>query len=171
MIVSVNEKHMIEVVAALAAEIWTEHYTPIIGSKQVEYMLDLFQSRSAISKQIDGNSLYFLIKDADQYVGYFVIEPKGSVLFLSKFYVKSSQRGKGHGKGAMGFIEELAIKKGLIKIALTVNKNNISAIDIYHKLGFINTGPIITDIGNGFMMDDFILEKELPPTARANTFN
>jgi ribosomal protein S18 acetylase RimI-like enzyme len=160
MIVAVNEKNMIEVVADLAAEIWTEHYTPIIGSEQVEYMLDKFQSYHAISKQVAGNFLYYLIKDADQYVGYFAVEPKESVLFLSKIYVRSSHRGTGLAKDALVFIEELARKKGLKKISLTVNKNNTAAIAIYHKLGFTTTAPIVKDIGNGFVMDDFLLEKE-----------
>ena len=162
MIVPVKDKHMIEVVADLAAEIWPEHYTPIIGSEQVEYMLDIFQSCHAISKQIDGNCLYYLIEEGDQYAGYFSVEPKENLLFLSKLYVRSSQRGKGIGKGALDFIEEVATKKGLKKISLTVNKNNRVTIDIYCRLGFVNKGSIVTDIGNGFVMDDYLLEKVLP---------
>jgi GNAT superfamily N-acetyltransferase len=162
MIIPVKEKHLIEVVADLAAEIWTEHYTAIIGSEQVEYMLDKFQSYNAISKQIAENSLYYLIKEGDQYVGYFAAEPKDGMLFLSKYYVKSSQRGKGFGKAALAFVEELAKKMGLKKIALTVNKHNTVTIDIYQNLGFINKGAIVTEIGKGFKMDDYLLEKTLP---------
>lgn len=161
MIAAVTDKDMIEVVADLAAEIWTEHYTPIIGSGQVEYMLDKFQSCHAITKQIDEGFLYYLIEDGGQYVGYFAVEPKEGLLFLSKIYVRASQRGKGLGRDAFDFIEETAVKMGLKKIALTVNKNNSVTIDIYLRLGFVNKGPIVTDIGNGFVMDDFLLEKEV----------
>lgn len=159
MIIPVKDKLQVEVVADLAAEIWTEHYTPIIGSDQVEYMVDKFQSLQAISDQIDNKYLYYLIKQADQHVGYIGIEPKEDKLFLSKFYIKSSQRGNGLGKEAMEFIEKLASQMGLKKIALTVNKYNSLTIDIYLSLGFVNVGAIVTDIGNGFIMDDFLLEK------------
>lgn len=162
MIIPVKDESQIEVVADLAGEIWKEHYTPIIGSEQVEYMVDKFQSYDAISNQIKEHYLYYLIKDSDQHVGYIGLEPKEDELFLSKFYVKSSQRGKGLGKEALEFIEQLAIQKNLKKIALTVNKYNSLTIKIYLRLGFVNVGPIVTDIGNGYIMDDYLLEKAMP---------
>ena len=56
--------HM-SIVESLAREIWTEHYTPIIGKLQVDYMLDRFQSRQAIAQQIREGVLYFLIQEDD----------------------------------------------------------------------------------------------------------
>ena len=57
MIVQVKNKNLVDVVVEIAAEIWTEHFTPIIGSEQVEYMLNKFQSSQAITRQIEGNTL------------------------------------------------------------------------------------------------------------------
>ena len=168
MIIPVCDEHLIDAVALLAAEIWTEHYTPIIGPRQVEYMLDKFQSSSAISKQISENFLYYKIEINDQHVGYFGLEPKNDQLFLSKLYVRSSHRGKGFGSKALEFIENLAIQQGLKKIVLTVNKHNSVTIEKYLKMGFRNIGPIVTDIGNGYVMGDFILEKFLH-NSKSNT--
>lgn len=161
MFIEVKDSDLIKTVAKLAAEIWTEHYTPIIGKDQVEYMLEKFQSQAAITEQINQGCQYFLIKDNRDFAGYFAIQPKQDELFLSKFYVKPSCQGRGLGRKSLNFIEEIALEKGFTKITLTVNKHNTKSIKIYEKLGFKNAGPLTTDIGNGFVMDDYKLKKIL----------
>ncbi len=159
MFLEVLTKHQIEIVESLAREIWTEHYIAIIGREQVDYMLDRFQSRQAIKEQIRDGALYFLMKEDNEFIGYIAVQPKGADLFLSKIYVRSSRRNKGYGKKAVRFAEGFAIEKGLRKIVLTVNKNNVNAIKAYEKMGFRNAGPLVQDIGNDFVMDDYIMEK------------
>jgi diamine N-acetyltransferase len=147
------------VVEALAIEIWNEHYTPIIGEKQVGYMLEEFQSKRAMMEQIRNGYKYFLVEEDGLNVGYIGMEFKKDELFLSKLYFKSSERRKGYGKKAIQFLEELAKEKKLNKISLTVNKNNVKSIAAYEKIGFKNAGPIVMDIGRGFVMDDYKMEK------------
>lgn len=159
MFIEVSTENQIETVESLAREIWTEHYVPIIGKGQVDYMLDRFQSGKAISEQIRAGLLYFLIEEDREFIGYMAVQPRGDDLFLSKIYVKSSRRGKGYGKKAIQFVERLAKEKGSRKIVLTVNKNNIDAIRVYEKIGFKNLGPVLQEIGNGFVMDDYKMEK------------
>jgi len=159
MFLEVLTEHHIEIVESLAREIWTEHYISIIGIEQVDYMLNRFQSRQAIREQIRGGALYFLMKEDNEFIGYIAVQPKGADLFLSKIYVRSSRRNKGQGKKAVCFAEKLAQEKGLRKIVLTVNKNNVNAIKAYEKMGFRNIGPLVQDIGNDFVMDDYIMEK------------
>ena len=89
------------------------------------------------------------------------IQPKGRELFLSKIYVLSSRRGLGYGKKAVQFVETVAKELNLNKIALTVNKNNVNSIKAYEKIGFKNVGSVVQDIGNGFVMDDYKMEKTL----------
>jgi ribosomal protein S18 acetylase RimI-like enzyme len=159
MFIEVSTENQIETVESLAREIWTEHYVPIIGKGQVDYMLDRFQSGKAISEQIKAGLLYFLIEEDSEFIGYIAVQPTGDELFLSKIYVKSSRRCKGYGKKAIQFVERLAKEKGSRKIVLTVNKNNINAIRTYEKVGFKNLGPVLQEIGNGFVMDDYKMEK------------
>ena len=161
MFIEVLTEEQIEIVESLAEEIWTEHYIPIIGKEQVDYMLDRFQSKQSISDQIRSGFLYFLVKEDKQFIGYIGVQQKGDELFLSKIYIKSSERGQGLGKKALHFIERLAKEKGLRKIALTVNKNNRVAIKAYERLGFKNLGSVIQEIGGGFIMDDYKMEKTL----------
>ncbi len=159
MFIAVSTENQIQIVESLAGEIWTEHYIPIIGKEQVDYMLEKFQSKQAIAEQIRAGVLYFLIQEDDEFIGYMAVQPKGRELFLSKIYVKSAQRGKGYGKKAVQYAETLAKESGLCKVVLTVNKNNVNSIKAYEKIGFKNTGSIIQDIGNGFVMDDYKMEK------------
>jgi ribosomal protein S18 acetylase RimI-like enzyme len=159
MFIEVSTDNQIKIVESLAREIWAEHYIPIIGKVQVDYMLDRFQSKQAISEQIRTGVLYFLMREYNEFIGYIAVQPKGVELFLSKIYVKSSRRAKGYGKKAIQFAEKLAQEKGLRKIVLTVNKSNVSAIEVYDKIGFRNVGSLVQDIGNGFAMDDYKMEK------------
>ncbi len=162
-VVKVVDKKLVAIVESLAYSIWREHYTPIIGSQQVEYMLDKFQSKEAILNQIEKQGyLYYLLEDKDSnWVGYVGVVPKDKELFLSKLYINTKNRGKGYGKYALNFIETIARDKGLSKISLTVNKNNSYSIKIYEKLGFIISDSLVTDIGNGFVMDDYKMEKAI----------
>ncbi|MFZ0035577.1 MAG: GNAT family N-acetyltransferase, partial [Sedimentisphaerales bacterium] len=163
-IVKVSDENLVSVVEALAHSIWREHFTPIIGSSQVEYMLEKFQSREALLNQIEKDGyLYYLREDKNgNWVGYFGVVPRLKELFLSKLYITAENRGKGFAKRALEFIETLARDNGLSSITLTVNKNNSDSIKAYKKLGFVITTSLVTDIGNGFVMDDYKMEKTVP---------
>jgi len=148
-------------VSRLAREIWQEHYVPIIGQAQVDYMLEKFQSESAIADQLEGGYEYFLIQPHDQSAGYVAIVPdvSNATLLLSKIYVLKAARGQGLAKGALAFVEDLCRQRGLTTIWLTVNRHNAQSIGWYSRMGFVNVGPITQDIGGGFVMDDFRMEK------------
>ena len=157
--VEVSSKRDIATVARLAREIWSDHYTPIIGAGQVAYMLDKFQSAAAIAGQIaHRHHWYFLIRFDNRAVGYIGLERRGAVLFLSKLYLKKSMRGKGLGRRAVNFVHAFAGEQGLSTIRLTVNKHNAAAIAAYERTGFTRTGEVVTDIGGGYVMDDYVFE-------------
>lgn len=163
-----NPSDILEVVT-LADEIWREHYTPIIGIDQVDYMLDNFQSATAIGDQISDGAEYYLISYNGKPCGYFSFYPKEGSLFLSKIYVKNSLRGKGLGSLAIDFIEEQAAHQGLSGISLTVNKNNRNSIAAYRKMGFEIIKPVVMDIGGGFIMDDYYMKKKLSQEPLSDT--
>jgi ribosomal protein S18 acetylase RimI-like enzyme len=152
----------LDIVEALARDIWEEFYVPIIGRSQVDYMVGKFQTSAAMRAQIANGYEYFMIRLDSRPVGYIAVEVKRAEreLFLSKFYLLSSTRGTGLGRRAMAFVEEIARLRELASIWLTVNKHNPS-VQIYEKLGFVNERSILMDIGNGFVMDDFVMRKRL----------
>ena len=159
----VKSPDQIAAVARLAREIWVEHYVPIIGRVQVDYMLDRFQSESAIAKQIEEGQEYYLILRDDAPAGYLAVlpEPSSRRMFLSKIYVEKELRGLGLGRAAIRFAEGLCRERGLDTLWLTVNKNNASSIAWYERIGFRKADPVVKEIGGGFIMDDYKMEKDV----------
>ncbi len=151
-------------VSDLAAIIWAEHYTPIIGADQVIYMLDKFQSVEAIKNQVLEGSEYYVLINEGKPSGYFCVNRKKDSLFLSKLYVLKKCQGKGIGRMAMRYIQRRAEELAYTKITLTVNKYNFNSIKAYEKMGFKKIKALIQDIGNNYIMDDFLLEKKIITT-------
>jgi len=145
----------------MANTIWHEHYTPIIGTEQVIYMLDKFQSVSTMRDQINQGYQYFLINFNDNAVGYLSFEKRENILFLSKIYLLKSERGKGIGRKAMEFVTSVSKGSKCTKVALTVNRFNRNSIRAYESAGFEKKGELVQDIGNGFVMDDYLMEKTI----------
>ena len=80
-------------IADLAKIIWNEHFTPIIGQKQVDYMVEKFQSYPALKEQLADGYEYYQIFDDGEFCGYTGIHPgKDNRLFLSKLYIKNRLR-------------------------------------------------------------------------------
>ncbi len=159
----VTRKAEMDVVAALARAIWTEHYAAITGLAQVEYMLGRFQSAPAISEQIGGGYRYFLVAEDDADVGYMALVPDGpgGKVMLSKLYVRADMRGRGLGRMMVEHAERFCREEGAGLLWLTVNKHNSDSIAAYEHMGFVRTGEPVTDIGGGFVMDDYRLEKRV----------
>ncbi|WP_336785728.1 GNAT family N-acetyltransferase [Paenibacillus sp. MMO-177] len=159
----VQTAEQIAEVARLAEQIWREHYVAMITIEQIDYMIDKFQSVSAITDQIQNQGYeYYLLQQQDgTAAGYISIRVDNGKLFLSKFYVSKAHRGQGYASQAMQFIEQLCKERGLSHVWLTVNRDNASSIAVYEKKGFINVREQVADIGNGYVMDDFIMEKEI----------
>jgi GNAT superfamily N-acetyltransferase len=164
--VPVRTPEQLAIVAALAHEIWYEFYVPLIGREQVDYMVGKFQNAAAMQAQIDQGYEYFLVKQEDsgglaRDVGYCAVQEQAdNALFLSKFYLHKSARGSGTGRKCMELIEGLARRRGLSLLWLTVNKGNPS-VQAYQRLGFRIAADLVMDIGGGFVMDDYRMEKPL----------
>lgn len=161
-IAAVESPADVAVVARLAHEIWYEHYVPIIGRVQVDYMVPRFQSATAIAGQQAKGLRYYLLRCDETAVGYFAIEPQPAAarMFLSKLYLLKAWRGHGIGQQAMAFIEAECRRECLPTLSLTVNKFNPAAL-AYERLGFVNVADVVTDIGAGFVMDDYRMEKTI----------
>lgn len=158
--VPVRSEEQLAAVAALARQIWYEYYVPLIGRAQVDYMVAKFQNVPAMAQQIGEGYEYFLVHREAQPIGYCAVQVQEQTLFLSKLYLHSKSRGAGTGRVCMEFIERLARQRGLGLLWLTVNKGN-PAVKAYQRLGFRIAADIVMDIGGGFVMDDFRMEKQL----------
>jgi len=160
--IPVQDAALIQRTSDLARVIWTEHYPSIISQAQIDYMLDAFQSPRAIEKQVRQDGiLYFLVTDEIHDLGYFAVQYREKELFISKFYLEKTTRGSGLARKILVYIEGLAASKGLSRITLTTHKQNKVALQAYEGLGFKIFQPVVTDIGEGYLMDDYRLDKQL----------
>lgn len=146
-VVSVSD---VEMVTSLAERCWRHHYTPIIGKAQVDYMLANFQSTPAILGQIKKGRNYSLIEDGSA-IGYLAIDLIDH-LFLNKLYILPDHQRRGIGRWSL---EQLTQAQPEHEIHLTVNRHNYETIAFYERMGFFKSETVVTDIGNGFVMDDW----------------
>ncbi len=158
----VKDENDMKKLAGMADEIWKEHYISINALDCIEYMLEKFQSLEAIKNQIENlNYEYYFVTYKDKIVGYTGIQPQGKELFLSKLYILQQYRGLSLGRKCFEFIRQQAVDKHLQGIRLTVNKKNFGSIEFYKHLGFKIVESVVTDIGNNYVMDDYIMYYEL----------
>lgn len=160
---SVRSERQILETAALAHEIWREHYAPILSTGQIEYMLQHMQSPDAIRQQIAEGYEYFLIRSMGTSAGYIalVMNHPAPDMFLSKFYIRADMRGKGYGRAALQRIDELARQARQHAMWLTVNKGN-PTIRAYEAFGFATDDEKVAQIGGGYVMDDYIMRRAVP---------
>ncbi len=156
----VENEEQLQRTARLADEIWHQHFTPIIGRDQVEYMLGQFQNADAMKRQMKQEGYtYLMALDGDEPVGYTGFKKETNRMFLSKLYVKEDRRSQGIGRQMFEEIKKRS--EGLNDIYLTVNKHNDVTIAIYRHMGFELIDSVVTDIGGGFVMDDYIFQYSL----------
>jgi GNAT superfamily N-acetyltransferase len=157
----VQTQEQVSNVVNLAREIWTDHYVPIIGQEQVAYMLDKFQSQEAITAQLAVGYEYYIVTHDGRRMGYLAVVPNDDedALMISKIYVTKPGRGLGLGRKMLSFAEDACRERRIKTLWLTVNRHNTDTIAWYTRMGFKNAGPIVQDIGGGFVMDDFRMEK------------
>ena len=155
-------KEQIKVLADTANVVWHDAFKEILTLEQIEYMIKKFQSFQALSQAINDNGYkYYLIKTDNNVAGYTGLHEENGKMFLSKLYILKEYRGEQISSKTFDFIENLAKGKNLKSVWLTVNRNNKHAIAVYKHKGFILIREQVADIGNGFVMDDFVFEKVL----------
>ena len=148
--------------ANLASEIWHEYWPCLLSNEQIDYMVEKFQSFEALKNQIENDKYtYNIFEDNGNITGYFGICPKQDYMFLSKLYVKKDYRHMGIGKLALKKIIQFSLQYNKKYIKLTVNKNNINTINAYKNWGFQTIDATVSDIGQGFVMDDYIMKLDL----------
>lgn len=152
--------------ASLADEIWHEYWPSLIGRDQTDYMVEKFQSFPRIAEDVrSGSYEYWLIRATadNRVVGYTGgrEEQEEKRYFISKIYLLKAERGQGFASETLRFYENLCRMRGLQSLYLTVNKHNDLGVRTYRAKGFETIDSVETDIGEGYVMDDFIMEKQV----------
>jgi GNAT superfamily N-acetyltransferase len=154
-------KKDIPLIRALTFKVWPQTYAAILTREQIGYMLDRMYSASSLEKQMNEGSEFIIIVNNNEPVGfaaYFRYEE--TVYKLDKIYILTTEQGKGTGKALLEQVIKNVKEKGALFLRLNVNRHN-KAKGFYEKYGFTVVAEGDFDIGNGFFMNDYIMEKKL----------
>ncbi len=154
----------ISIIQDLANTIWPLAYGNIISEGQIKYMLNLMYDKDALKQQIEQGHQFILAVENVDYIGFASYSPKvndeKSIYRLHKIYILPNHPTRGIGTFLLNYIiQNCKIQKAKF-LELNVNKYN-SAIEFYTKKGFAILREEVIDIGNGYVMDDYVMALSL----------
>ena len=159
--------------AQLAEEIWRECYADLLSAEQIDYMLKMMYAPAHVLDEIENDAAqYYWLKvdgpdspagetSGDGFLAFGPGEERDEI-FLHKVYLHQAQRGRGFGAAALKWLIERGSESSpqqFSKIRLRVNRANHQAIRAYRNAGFEVVDKICSDIGGGFVMDDYVMLK------------
>ena len=150
----------ISLLQSLAEKSWNSAYSKILSKDQIEYMLAEMYSSAEISNQLKNpNYFYYFILQNEVPAGFigFEFHYGKETTKLHRIYLLEEFKGKGLGKKGLEFLKEKVSETSNNRIILNVNKDN-PAKAMYESQGFQVFHEEVFDIGNGFVMDDYLLE-------------
>ncbi len=105
------------------------------------------QRRRTIFDQFVRDSPYgraWLIVEGEIPVGYVVLtvsfsfEYRGRDAFIDELYIAEEHRGRGIGRRAMDFVENVARELGVNAMHLEVSRDNEAALKLYQRTGYVD---------------------------------
>jgi ribosomal protein S18 acetylase RimI-like enzyme len=149
-------------IVALADVVWRAHYPGIISVAQIDYMLARMYDLAVLRRELAEGMSYDLGLAEGTPVGFAGYGPVAAgELKLHKLYVHPQWQRRGVGSRLLAHVEERARERGFRTVILAVNKGNQKAIAAYQKNGFTVREAVVSDIGGGFVMDDYVMAKTL----------
>jgi ribosomal protein S18 acetylase RimI-like enzyme len=152
----------IPILRQLAERIWRDYYPAIIGQAQVDYMLPRMYAEDVIRRELADGIVWELGEVEYRPVSFLSIglESNGRAK-LRKLYLDTASHGRGFGQQLISRAIEIARELSASDIWLQVNKENVRAIRAYERAGFHVEREAVFDIGNGFVMDDYVMARKL----------
>ena len=154
----------IPTLGSLARRIWDEYYPGIITREQIDYMLARMYDATTIRREMAEGVAWDLVRRPTEPVGFisYSFDAADFRVKLSKLYLLPQLHGCGIGRHMLQHVQATAAQLGAREVWLQVNKRNTRAIRAYQRAGFSVCEAVVSDIGGGFVMDDFIMVLRLP---------
>jgi ribosomal protein S18 acetylase RimI-like enzyme len=151
-------------ISDLAGVIWRACYPGIITHAQIDYMLARMYALDTMREEIRSQDVrYDVMSVGGTMVGFASYGPTSEpgVMKLHKLYLLPGLHGCGLGSLLLRHCEHETRVAGTRRLILSVNKHNDKAIATYRRNGFAIVESVVSDIGHGFIMDDYVMAKEL----------
>ena len=160
-IVREANKSDVSIIHKLAHATWQVAYKKILSVEQLTYMLELIYSESSLQKQIDSGHNFLIVEEENIPIAFADYNKlRGDIYKLQKIYVLPGQQGKGIGEMLIYYVIDKVKAQGATTLLLNVNREN-KAKQFYEHLGFKVIGEEDINIGEGYSMNDYIMEKKL----------
>ncbi len=150
-------------VQSIAHRTWPETFKDVLSPAQIDYMLGWMYDLKNLEKQHNEGHQFFIAEEENENLGFTGIEVNNEpeITKIHKIYILPTAQGKGIGKKFLSNIKDIAKANDQKSLLLNVNKYNQGAIAFYEYLGFVNIRAEVNDIGNGYVMDDYVFELKL----------
>lgn len=149
-------------VREIAFSVWPGTYIPIIGEEQMNYMLRLFYSDSALQQQLESGQVFLLCQEGARTVGFASYTClNNSTAKLNKLYILPTEQGRKIGTTLLQAVLNSLSGIGVTTLLVNVNIHNLPAIKFYEKSGFTLLKNEDIEIGNGYFMNDHVLQLPL----------
>ncbi|MBC9796383.1 GNAT family N-acetyltransferase [Sinomicrobium weinanense] len=151
----------IPAIQQVARQTWPDTFKDILTEEQIAYMLNMMYSTASLAEQMEQKGhLFFLAQEEGRCLGFVSCETgynNSAKTKIHKIYILPETQGRGVGKKLIRKSAEVAREKGDVILSLNVNKYN-PAIGFYERIGFKKTAEEVISIGNGYVMDDFVMD-------------
>jgi diamine N-acetyltransferase len=157
-------KEELSKVQSIAHQTWPTTFANILSPEQIKYMLNWMYDLKMLESQLENGHIFLLAEENEKELGFAGFELNyfgGKKAKLHKIYLLPEAQGKGVGKTLILEVADRARKSGQVSLLLNVNKYNQKAIDFYARMGFVEIYKEVIDIGNGYIMDDVVMEFKL----------
>lgn len=153
----------IESIREIAHQTWPAAYSELISAEQISYMLEKMYNKGELLSQFQQGYSFLMAGENNKDLGFAVFsktDSENQIFKLHKLYVLPETHGQGVGKLLINEVVNQARRAGGKALELNVNRSN-KATEFYKKAGFSVKEAVDLDIGNGFLMNDYVMEKAL----------
>lgn len=153
----------IPLIQALTEKIWRPTYQQILSAEQIDYMINLMYSTASLNRQMNElHHRFILLYEGTLAIGFAAYSntDTAGIYKLHKIYLDGSYQGKGVGKFLINAVIDRVKAAQAHILELDVNRDN-KARFFYEKQGFTIVKEKDTDIGKGYLMNDYVMQKTL----------
>lgn len=152
-------------IQSLAKEIWIPAFEPILSADRLDYLFDFMYDTEKLRAQLlSGSVLFYIVEFSRKKIGYGQLIIAEQYAKLEKLYIAPAFQGKGLGFYLLKFLIDQATVWNKNVVRLQVNRGNTNAVRFYRQFGFKIIESKNFDVGNGHVMDDYVMEIVVSPT-------
>lgn len=148
----------------VAFKVWPQTFKSILSAEQIAYMMEMMYAPNVLADELDKGYHFEILRidnNSAGYISYSCCDDSPDTAKLHKVYLMHDFHGMGIGQKMLDHAQTQCRKLGFKNIMLCVNKHNDRAIKAYKRNGFDIDSAVCKSIGNGFVMDDYVMKKPL----------